>query len=273
MILNKLSKTGRIIAWVITIVFVLIVGILTYLSNNKSLCKITEKYNNGVVKTKVCNIDSQKKQYRVIHYYENQMPMDTFYYNADTITYAASYDKDSVRCITEFAKGQPNGNKKCYYKNNALYSVGHLFNGNQIGEWKFFYPNGRIESYEYFVGSGKRVFLRRYKMDGTVEKSMGQCIAYVYSDNDTIMSKGQNYSAAIFLVNPPDCRVVLSLARLDDHGNIVKQKEAKIENSIAYINFKSEEVKTHRIAYIWEMHDSQGKLIDKGQYLQTFVVK
>jgi Uncharacterized protein conserved in bacteria len=273
MIVNRLSKTGKTIAWIITIVLVIIIGIFIYLSSKESLCKITEKYNNGCTKTKLCYIDSQKGQYRVIHYYDTQMPMDTFYYNADTITYSVSYDKEGIRCITEFVKGQPNGNQKCYYNKNILYSEGHLYNGNQIGEWKFFYQNGSIKSYEYFAGSGKRVFLRKYKTDGTVEKSMGKGIAYVYSDNDTILSKGQNYRAAIFLVNPPDCKVTLSLARLDDKGGIVKQKEAKIENSIAYVNFKSEEVKTHKIAYIWEIHDLQGKLVDKGEYLQTFVVK
>lgn len=236
-------------------------------------CKVLEKYDNGFAKEKICYDSEVTNSYAIIHYTKNGMVSDSIYYDADTITKAVTFSSANVRCIVPFVNNKPNGIKRCYYENDSLQATGEFHDNNHVGEWKFYHPNGSLASYEYFGDSNIRVFLRKYSISGDVVKSMGRGIAFIYSEDDTVLFKGENYDAYIFMVDPPDCKVSLTLARLDNNLDVVSKKDVKIENGYVHTRYSSMDVKTHKLGYLWTIRNLNDSLLDSGMVVQSIIVE
>lgn len=68
-------------------------------------------------------------------------------------TYFFNPDLHLLTGICEGTETTPHGLSKTYYddENNGLYEIGNYEHGKKIGEWRTYYPSGKLQSF-YFVG-------------------------------------------------------------------------------------------------------------------------
>ncbi|MCD4747531.1 MAG: hypothetical protein K8R58_14645 [Bacteroidales bacterium] len=234
--------------------------------NEKSQLVKQEFYSNGNLKSSLTIIDKNKSEYLYIKYYDDGKIEDSAYYINDTISGLRKfYEKDLDLTHTEYYKnGLLNGIDKAVYSSGIYSYKGQRLNNLKVGEWKFYFPDGNLITYEYFNDYGKIKYLRKYNEDGELLKSIGTGIVQIIVPQDSVFV-GDTINTTIELVKPPNCEVNLSINNFDNNNNFINHKEYSVKESKILLRFTFETPGTYIKEAIWKIKDLKTGKIEQGK--------
>lgn len=123
-----------------------------------------------------------------------------------------------------FEHGVRTGTESAYYFNNQLKYSGKVEKGEKVGEWKYYFRNGQLSSYECYDPDGDLKYIRQFDSLGNIVSSKGEGFIYLSRIilNDTLaIDDTLKYNA--FFAKPPNSRVLVKTGEYakDQGGNIL----------------------------------------------------
>ena len=240
-----------------------------------SSCKerVLSRYPDGSIKQKEIVWNRKENLFCVVSYNEDRSVRDSSFFFGDSLARQIVMNDDNRGLKCQYDVISPNERYiRCFYPTGIVHSIGVVYDLDPIGDWKSYYPNGKLHIFESFGSHGLRVFLRRYDEDGNVITTGGSAIYHIHSLCDTIFLLGKKYSSEVFLVDPPDCTVTLYFSELDEQDVRLHTKPMPIHDSRSFVEFSPTEKGTYKIAFDWIIEDKSGEEVLKGSYIQNFIV-
>ncbi|MEZ5083599.1 MAG: hypothetical protein R2750_09130 [Bacteroidales bacterium] len=184
-----------------------------YRNDNNQLV-IEEWFNDNQLKSRIVYFNEEKTDYSILQYDKNGNIKDsTIYVNNLPQGTRKIYDtSNDLLHIETYQNGILHGPHKAIYSSGVASFVGYQLNGNKVGEWKFFYPEGNPITYEFYDSTGRLNYFLKYEKDGHHLQSEGSGIIHV-SD---IMEDNGNFFIDVLAAIPPNCSSILNVLLLQE---------------------------------------------------------
>jgi hypothetical protein len=225
---------------------------------NDNLIK-NEYYKNGELKQKTIFIEGNRDSYINMNYNDDNVLTDSFKIvnGVKEGVYKKLLDRDSSIVYTTYRKGKKDGIQISYFSNGELRYEGEYVDDKQFGEWKFYYVNGMLKSFEYFARLGDRTFLRHYNQEGQITKSMGDPIIKIRCEPDTVIPVDSSIHVVVFFLRPPNTQIRVKLFQSSSTEKLIEKYDfGSIEyNHIKYEKAFSDTGKT-KLIHEWIILDT-----------------
>ena len=132
--------------------------------------QVIKKYKNGQIKS-IENFKNEKLNGEFKEFFENgNLSQIGTFKNGDMKNIKVFYENGNLK-FEQNLKGRK-GKYRGYYPNGMLEAEGEVFQGDEIGLWKYYNENGRLSS-EGMYKEGKKVGeWKFYKFDRTLLKTI-----------------------------------------------------------------------------------------------------
>ena len=182
--------------------------------NDKNQLVVEEWFNDHQLKSRIIYLNEEKSDYSSVEYFENGHLKDSITISNNLVqgTHKVYDPANDLLHIETYKDGVLNGPHMAVYSSGIASFKGYQMNGNKVGEWKFFYPEGNPITYEFYDSTGRLAYFLKYEKDGQHLHSEGSGIIHV-SD---IMNIDGQYSVDVLLAIPPNCSSGLSIVLLSE---------------------------------------------------------
>lgn len=247
----------------------LIIFILLSCKNNKNTETyeiIKETFNNGKVKSRLVIINEKVSKKISIDYYPNGKIKDSVVF-VDGKMNGLRYHYDTSNnfyTLQEYKNGKLNGLDKAVYNDGNIKYIGERRKGKQVNEWKFYYKNGLISSYECFNLHSERYYLRSYDTLGNIKKSMGTILAYI-TMNEQYAKVNEDFNYKLRVAKPPNSKISLKLGELNRDSDVTSLKSIGIDSSIVELSEEFERKGKHKKILYWRVKDTVNEVVHNGK--------
>lgn len=182
--------------------------------NDKNQLVVEEWFNEDQLRSRIIYLNEAKTDYTTLEFLENGHIKDSSTHKNNLIHGTRKiYDPANDLIHTEtYVDGILNGPHQAVYGNGVASFRGFQLNGNKVGEWKFFYPEGNPITYEFYDSTGSLKYFLKYEKDGQHLQSEGSGII----DVSSIKKINGQFSLEILIAVPPNCSSSLKMMALPE---------------------------------------------------------
>jgi len=139
---------------------------------------IREWYNKSQIKSIKTFTNPEQTNFRYMVFYKDGLLKDSAVFVNGKVTGLRKYYEVSsgLLHLEHYQNGLLNGPHKAVFSSGISSFEGFRKDHNKVGEWKFFYPSGRMITYEYYDSSGILKYFRKFDQDGRTLKTDGSVL-------------------------------------------------------------------------------------------------
>lgn len=136
---------------------------------------IREWYNKSSIKSIKTFTNPEKTNFRYVVFYKDGLLKDSAMFVNGKITGLRKYYEASsgLLHLESYKNGILNGSQKAVFSSGISSFEGYRKDNQKVGEWKFFYPNGKLITYEYYDSTGRLKYFKKYDQNGANLKTDG----------------------------------------------------------------------------------------------------
>ncbi len=181
---------------------------------------IREWYNKSQIKSIKIFTNPEQTTYRYMVFYRDGLLKDSAMFVNGKITGLRKYYEASSGLIhlENYENGLLNGPQKAIFSSGVSSYEGFRKNNNKVGEWKFFYPNGKIITYEYYDSTGRLKYFKKYDQNGSNLKTDGDGLISVIIPQTTFRLKESVRGKALIAL-PVGCSFTLNISDITNGIN------------------------------------------------------
>jgi hypothetical protein len=143
-----------------------------------------------------------------------------------------------------------------FYEGGGIKVRAHFEKGLQIGETKYYYPDGAMRSYVFYDDLGGAIFKIDYDEAGNVLSERGIPFSIQFK-SDTIIDRNDVFSFYIKSATPPNCEVSLLIGRKnEDQALSIEQTYLVKKGRIPYLEFEFDDLGKNEVFIISELKDT-----------------
>jgi hypothetical protein len=149
---------------------------------------IREWYNKSQIKSIKTFTNPEQTNYRYMAFYKDGLLMDSATFIDGKINGIRKYYEASTGLLhlENYKNGVRNGPQKAIFSSGISSFEGYRKNNHKVGEWKFFYPGGKLITYEYYDSTGRLKYLKKYDKNGSILKTDGNGLIEVVAQQTTL---------------------------------------------------------------------------------------
>jgi len=183
---------------------------------------IREWYNKSHIKSIKTFTNPERTSYRYMEFYRDGLLKDSAVFIEGRINGLHKfYDASSgLMHFENYKNGVLNGPQKAVFSSGISSFEGYRKDNNKVGEWKFYYPDGNMITYEYYDSTGRLKYLKKYDQDGSILKTDGSGLIDVVLQRTDFKLQEPVEGYAIVAI-PFGCSIRLSIKDLTE-GAIAK---------------------------------------------------
>lgn len=150
-------------------------------TDNDGNLVIREWYNKSQIKSIKTFTNPEQTNFRYMIFYRDGILKDSAVFVKGKVTGLRKYYEASsgLLHLENYKNGLLNGPQKAIFGSGISSFEGYRKDNNKVGEWKFFYPSGKIITYEYYDSTGRLKYFKKYDQDGSTLKTDGDGIINV----------------------------------------------------------------------------------------------
>lgn len=136
---------------------------------------IREWYNKSQIKSIKTFTNPEQTNFRYMVFYKDGLLKDSAVFVNGRVTGLRKYYEVSsgLMHLEHYQNGLLNGPHKAIFSSGISSFEGYRKDNNKVGEWKFFYPGGKMITYEYYDSTGNLKYFRKFDQDGQTLKTDG----------------------------------------------------------------------------------------------------
>ncbi|MCD4729336.1 MAG: hypothetical protein K8R74_01960 [Bacteroidales bacterium] len=174
---------------------------------------IREWYNKTQIKSIKTFTNPEQTNYRYMVFYKDGLLMDSSTFVDSKISGLRKYYEISTGLLhlENYKNGVMNGPQKAIFSSGISSFEGYRKDNNKVGEWKFFYPSGKLITYEYYDSTGQLKYFKKYDKNGSILKTDGTGLIEVIAYQTTINLREPVTGYAVIAM-PVGCSLRLTIS-------------------------------------------------------------
>ena len=143
---------------------------------------IREWYNKSQIKSIKTFTNPEQTNFRYMVFYRDGLLKDSAVFVNGKVTGLRKYYEanSGLMHLENYKHGLLNGPQKAIFSSGISSFEGYRKDNSKVGEWKFFYPSGKIITYEYYDSTGRLKYFKKYDQNGSVLKTDGDGLIEVF---------------------------------------------------------------------------------------------
>jgi antitoxin component YwqK of YwqJK toxin-antitoxin module len=234
---------------------------------------IREWYNKTQVKSVKTYLNTEQTAYQYIAFYRDGIMRDSATYINDKLQGLRKYyDKNSgLMHLDNYKLGMLDGPQTAIFSSGIKSFEGTRSNNLKVGEWKFYYPNGKMITYEHYDSTGRLKYLKKYDKDGTIIKTDGTALiaADLITPNPLVQLPVSGYAG---IALPEGCSVYFKLTDITG-GNPEIILETSVDMSPIYWNRTFATPGEKQIELVLTITDHKSGETEENRYTYLFSVE
>lgn len=176
---------------------------------------IREWYNKSQIKSIKTFTNPEQTNFRYMVFYKDGLLKDSAVFVNGRVTGLRKYYESSsgLMHLENYQNGLLNGPHKAVFSSGVNSFEGYRKDNNKVGEWKFFYPGGKMITYEYYDSTGRIKYFRKFDQDGQTLKTDGSGLIDIGLQK-TDFKLQEVVSGNAFVAIPDGCTVFLKIEEL-----------------------------------------------------------
>jgi hypothetical protein len=173
---------------------------------------IREWYNKSQIKSIKTFTNPEHTSFRYMTFYRDGLLRDSAVFVNGKVTGLRKYYEASsgLTHLENYKNGLLNGPQRAVFNTGISSFQGFRKDNNKVGEWKFFFPSGKIITYEYYDSTGRLKYLKKYDENGSILKTDGEGLI------DVVMSQNpfkidESVTGKAFVALPLSCSYRLTI--------------------------------------------------------------
>lgn len=181
---------------------------------------IREWYNKSQIKSIKTFTNPDQTNYRYMAFYKDGLLMDSATFVNGKINGTRKYYEASTGLLhTEnYRNGMLNGPHKAVFGSGISSFEGYRKDNQKVGEWKFYYPSGKLITYEYYDSTGRLKYFKKYDKDGSILKTDGSGLIEVVFQQTTF-KLSEPVSGSVLIATPDGCSFRLTISDITFRDN------------------------------------------------------
>ena len=162
-------------------------------------------YKNGLVECIKSVIKDSILDGRYLEFYDNgNKKYDILYKNGKRYGLETTFFRNgNRRSKGSFIEDKPNGYVFWYYESGKLNYRTFWYNGTQIYDAYFYYPDGKIEAYNFKDFFGNTIYAMAYDKNGKITHDKGLSISSEYIINPKTYKVNDSITVELCIPEPP----------------------------------------------------------------------
>lgn len=181
---------------------------------------IREWYNKSQIKSIKTFTNPEQTSFWYMTFYRDGLLKDSAVFVNGKVTGLRKYYEanSGLLHLENYKNGLLNGPQKAIFNTGISSFEGYRKDNNKVGEWKFFFPSGKIITYEYYDSTGRLKYLKKYDQNGSILKTDGEGLIEIvipqtaFNINETIVGKA-------LVALPLSCSYRLTIKDVTDGKN------------------------------------------------------
>jgi len=173
---------------------------------------IREWYNKSQIKSIKTFTNPEQTNFRYMVFYKDGLLKDSAVFVNGRVTGLRKYYEASsgLMHLESYQNGLLNGPHKAVFSSGVSSFDGYRKDNKKVGEWKFFYPSGKMITYEYYDSTGRLKYIRKFDQDGRTLKTDGSGLIDIGLQK-TNFKLQEVVSGNAFVAIPDGCTVFLKI--------------------------------------------------------------
>jgi len=194
---------------------------------------IREWYNKSQIKSIKTFTNPEQTNYRYMTFYKDGLLMDSATFVDGKINGIRKYYEASTGLLhlENYKNGVLNGPQKAVFSSGISSFEGYRKNNYKVGEWKFFYPGGKLITYEYYDSTGRLKYFKKYDKNGSILKTNGTGLIEVVVQQTTINLQEPVTGYAVIAM-PDGCSFGLTISDITSGVNTQPFLEKQLIESL-----------------------------------------
>lgn len=182
---------------------------------------VREWYNKSQIKSIKTFTNSEKTNFTYMAFYRDGTMRDSSTFIDEKINGIRKYYESTsgLMHIENYKNGLLNGPQKAVFSSGISSFEGFRKDNKKVGEWKFFYPNGTLITYEYYDSTGRLKYFKKYDQDGSILKTDGSAIIEVVLPQRSFKTQ-QPVSGYATVAIPDGSTLRLTIKDLSNGNNV-----------------------------------------------------